>query len=55
MKTHDYLICCVGAIVLAVLAMSMAMKATNRQGTAIAGGVLTFSACMIAFKLNGWL
>jgi hypothetical protein len=55
MKTQDYLICWVGAIVLAVLAMVMVMKATNRQGAAIAGGVLTFVACMIALKLNGWL
>ncbi|MDR3616523.1 MAG: hypothetical protein P4L53_23385 [Candidatus Obscuribacterales bacterium] len=55
MKTQDYLFCWVGAIVVAVLAMSLVMNATNRQGAAVAGGALTFAACMIALKINGWL
>jgi len=55
MNNDNFLIGCVGAIVVAILAMSLLMKATERQSVAITGGALSFAACMIALKLNGWM
>jgi phosphotransferase system glucose/maltose/N-acetylglucosamine-specific IIC component len=55
MNNDNFLIACVFAIVVAVLAMSLLMKATERQSVAITGGGLAFSAILIALKLTGWL